>query len=1002
MMGRLLNKLTILLLSVSLSACSMFSWVGGDEEPKEQAATLADLEPAIMPDTQAVLPRVDLNTLVSTYRDVLTVTDDPAIRIQVLHRLAGLEMMRGEQNLYEQQDAAVGGQFALAISAYQELLERNPEHPSNDRLMYQLSKAYDLEGRIDESMTVLTQLVSRYPESIHYSEAQFRRAEIFFSVPDYASAEQAYAEVIAKGEQQSHYQNALYMHGWSQFKRERYRASLKSFSEVLDRNVPEDNDLAKLERGKREITLDTFKVMSIVFSYLDGAQTISEVYDHFGERHYMPLLYDNLAKLYLKQERYRDSAETYRVYIARYPQSDQSPVFYASLIDVYIAAGFVDDVLTEKENYISLYGIHSDYWLYKSEQGRDYIRPFLEKYLPELAKHYHAQAQKLSTQLAQPVGNTIVDDKKPELAASVEDSVQNRAQQPVSAATPAAKKLSRKQMTKLQEQSLAYYLKAGDYYQEFIDTFPEDDEVPEIYFLLAESRFSARVFDDAIDAYEMVAYKFPDHKRGAVAGYAAIVAYNELLSTLDPSAIKVADQPSEHETWLRKKIASQLRFAGTFQNDPRASAVLVKSAEELMALKEYAHAIEAAQQLVRKEPAADKPLRKTAWLVIGHSEFELENFPGAEMAYRETLAVLDQDDSSRVAIVDRLAASVYKQAEFAMAAGSLEFAADEFLRVASVAPGTAIGVTAQFDAANAFMESKNYARAITVLADFRRNYPDNPLSADIPAKMVVAYQSTEQWSAAADELTGIYQSSADEAIKKETLYQAAELYEKAGDKDTALLRYKSYANDYPQPFPIAMEARYKLATLYAETGQDSKRRFWLKKMIAADSAAGAQRTDRSRYLAAMSSSVFAEDSFKVFQAVRLTLPLKSSLKKKKSALNSALSAYKTLADYDVEEFTTLATFRIGEIYRQLSGDLMDSQRPGNLDELALEQYELLLEEQAFPFEEKAIDIHEANAQRSWDGSYDEWVKSSFESLKRLLPARYGKTERGGASVDEIY
>lgn len=980
MTGHFFSKLVILSLTLSLGACSMFSWIGDDEEAQQQVATLADLEPAMMPDTQAVLPQVDLDTLVSTYRDVLTVTDDPAIRIQVLHRLAGLEMMRGEQNLYEQQDA-VGGQFALAISAYQELLERNPEHPNNDGLMYQLSKAYDLEGRIDESMAVLTQLVDRYPDSIHYGEAQFRRAEIFFSVPDYASAEQAYAEVIAKGEEQPHYQNALYMHGWSQFKRERYRASLKSFSEVLDRNVPEDNDLAKLERGQREITLDTFKVMSIVFSYQDGAQTISEVYDHFGERHYMPLLYDNLAKLYLKQERYRDSAETYRVYIARYPQSDQSPVFYASLIDVYIAGGFVDDVLKEKENYISLYGIHSDYWLYKSEQGRDYIRPFLEKYLPELAKHYHAQAQKLSAQLALPSGNAVVEDKQPELVAKV---------------------LSRKETAKLQDQSLAYYQKAGDYYQEFIDTFPEDDEVPEIYFLLAESRFSAKEYDDAINAYEMVAYKFPDHKRGAVAGYAAIVAYNELLDTLDPRELGVADQPSEHETWLRKKIASQLRFASTFQNDPRASAVLVKSAEELLELKEYAHALEAAHQLVRKDPVADKPLRKTAWLVIGHSEFELENFPAAEVAYRETLEVLDKGDSSRAAIVDRLAASVYKQAEFAMAAGSLEFAADEFLRVASVAPGTAISITAQFDAANALMDSKSYTRAIAVLADFRRSYPDNPLSADIPAKMVVAYQSTEQWSAAANELTGIYQNSTDEAVKKETLYQAAELYEKAGDKETALLRYRSYANDYPQPFPIAMEARYKLATLYAETGEDSKRRFWLKKMIAADDAAGSQRTDRSRYLAAMSSSVFAEDSFKVFQAVRLTLPLKKSLKKKKSALNSALSAYKSLADYEVEEFTTLATYRIGEIYRQLSGDLMDSQRPANLDELALEQYELLLEEQAYPFEEKAIDIHEANAQRSWDGSYDEWVKNSFDSLKQLLPARYGKTERGVGAVDEIY
>ena len=37
---------------------------------------------------------------------------------------------------------------------------------------------------------------------------------------------------------------------------------------------------------------------------------------------------------------------------------------------------------------------------------------------------------------------------------------------------------------------------------------------------------------------------------------------------------------------------------------------------------------------------------------------------------------------------------------------------------------------------------------------------------------------------------------------------------------------------------------------------------------------------------------------------------------------------------------------------------MNSERPSNLNELELEQYELALEEQIYPFEEKAIKVHE--------------------------------------------
>jgi hypothetical protein len=67
----------------------------------------------------------------------------------------------------------------------------------------------------------------------------------------------------------------------------------------------------------------------------------------------------------------------------------------------------------------------------------------------------------------------------------------------------------------------------------------------------------------------------------------------------------------------------------------------------------------------------------------------------------------------------------------------------------------------------------------------------------------------------------------------------------------------------------------------------------------------------------------------------------------------------------------------------------------------LEQYDILLEEQAFPFEEKAIEIHEANAARAREDVYDEWVQKSFDALARLKPARYAKAEIGAEFVREM-
>ena len=61
----------------------------------------------------------------------------------------------------------------------------------------------------------------------------------------------------------------------------------------------------------------------------------------------------------------------------------------------------------------------------------------------------------------------------------------------------------------------------------------------------------------------------------------------------------------------------------------------------------------------------------------------------------------------------------------------------------------------------------------------------------------------------------------------------------------------------------------------------------------------------------------------------------------------------------------------------------------------------MLEEQAYPFEEKSMELHEVNAKRASEGIYDQWVKSSFTALKELRPVRYGKAERGEGVVDAI-
>jgi len=171
--------------------------------------------------------------------------------------------------------------------------------------------------------------------------------------------------------------------------------------------------------------------------------------------------------------------------------------------------------------------------------------------------------------------------------------------------------------------------------------------------------------------------------------------------------------------------------------------------------------------------------------------------------------------------------------------------------------------------------------------------------------------------------------------------------------------------------------------------------------LQADQSGGSGRTDRTRYLAATAALALAEPVYEEYKKVQLVEPLKKQLKLKKARMEDVLKSYAIAADYGVADVATAATFRTADLYQDFGRALMSSQRPKGLSKDEVEQYNVMLEEQAYPFEEKAIELHEVNARRSAKGIYDQWVKGSFAALGQLRPVRYGKNERSEGAIDAI-
>ncbi len=296
-----------------------------------------------------------------------------------------------------------------------------------------------------------------------------------------------------------------------------------------------------------------------------------------------------------------------------------------------------------------------------------------------------------------------------------------------------------------------------------------------------------------------------------------------------------------------------------------------------------------------------------------------------------------------------------------------------------------------------------WGRASGVLEKFRTDYPDSEFADDVTQKLAVTYLESGQSDQAAAEFERIAtaESSSDE-VRREALWKASDLYKQTGTIAGEQRVLNDIVTRYPDPLAESIEARYRLLQIAEQTGNEEERVARLRELVDVDAAAGAQRSDRTRYLAARASLELAEPVRERFEVVKLTQPLADSLKRKKSLMEDVIRVYTDAADYGVAEVTTAATYRLGEVYEQFSTDLLESDRPKDLDVEALEQYELLLEEQAFPFEEKAIDLYKANANRAPDGVYDEWVRRSFDRLAGLMPARYAKKERSENVITALY
>jgi len=514
--------------------------------------------------------------------------------------------------------------------------------------------------------------------------------------------------------------------------------------------------------------------------------------------------------------------------------------------------------------------------------------------------------------------------------------------------------------------------KSEKWYRYYLTYYSDSPQAQKLNYKLAELLNDTKQYVKAINEYEKSAYQYTN--KDSKAAYAAISLYKK-------------PKLNDHR-WRNRLKNSHLKFFNEFSTHKYSDNVLLNASQYQFDDKEYSDAFASTSILVNKN-GVNKKVYSSAILIYAHSAFELEKYTEAEAGYNKAYAVSNK--KLKKSLRDKAAASAYLSAKNLFNTNPKQ-AIQELTRVGSVYKGTEVAATAGFDAASLLMKQNNNRQAESILLGLKNTKSKGFDKKNLHEKLAFIYLNNQQYTKAANEFVYIYNQEKNREKKREIMLNISDLYKKDGNREKALKIQKEYVKVYKKPLNDYVDTMYEISTYYKDAKQVKNEKQWLNKVINIKKSykklpAGVKHT------IARANLRYANFDYKKFESVKLKRPLKKSLSRKKKLMKDLLKKYDEAISAGEFSLTTEATFNIANIYYTLSKDILNSERPKGLNDDEYEQYTIILEDQAYPFEEKAIDIHKKNMTLAKKGGINKWISRSHDTLSKLQPVRYNKHEK---------
>ena len=953
---------------MSLLAVSFIAGCSSAPDKKVRRPTLAELAPF----NQAALPEPELVTaaqLHQVYQDLLALAPAMEVRQKVLYRLSQLNTRQLEMS--ELSPDAEQQALEKLIAEYRALLQQFPEDPNNELIHYQLARALDLTGDSQAAQQQMQALLQQYPQSDFAAELWFRIGDIYYSQSSYPDALSAFEQVLSLAGPELK-QHALYMTGWSHFQLQQYAFADDAFLQALDLTYHQRLSEDQQQSLRQELQ----RILSISLSYQQQAESLLALLKRASYRdgppgqrpvEYQAVLFQALAEFLFEKELNQAALESYRLFIADQPLAIEAARMQLQLVQYHLDYAEAEQAELAQQAFIRLFGPAAAFWQQARSEEQAELAPPLAQYLDYFGRQVYKQAQQANEQ-----------------------------------------------------QKTAQYAKLVQYWQQLLLVQPllapeqSDDSLlwpDDVRYLLAEALAGSGADEAALEAYQQLGYPTTElHARSFTAeqaAYRALLLSEQLASAANASATAA-------DIWWQQ----QNQFVRWHSRHRAAQQVALNQLTELYQQQSYSEIARYASRVTDwPHPEQSKQqLVNEALFIVSQSELAQGDYASAEQSIQRLLNIYQAAgnqagsqgnsdglaSSRRQLLTAQLASAVYQQAQ--QTGLTISEQLNHLQRLLNLAESE-YHQSAAYQQIGLYLEQQELPEAIRLMQAYQQRYPD---SAELPAiatAMLNSYEQLQDWQSAADLISQQVAKLPAGAEQQGLLFKAAGYYWEAGNSEAARLAYRSYANQYSEPHLQVQEARSRLVEIYQAENDVSRRNFWYQRIVNAEQQlADKQNTgsERSRYLAADAALQLGLHNITLFNGVLLRQPLRDNLKKKQTHMTTAIKLLQTSMSWQVADFYSQAQYQVASLYQQMATALLQSERPKGLDMMALEQYELLLEEQAYPFEELAIEIYQQNTALVTQPLYDKWVAESFSKLAELSPARYRKPEVYLELADEAY